>query len=74
LLLDAGLDRGECERLCRTALDFGCNINEQLIKATANTLVSTGLSAAGYNFLNLDDCWMVGGGRAAQRSALPRWK
>jgi len=36
---------------------FGCNINEALIKATADTIVSTGLAMAGYHYVNLDDCW-----------------
>jgi alpha-galactosidase len=36
---------------------FACDINETLIQETANELVSTGLAAAGYIFLNLDDCW-----------------
>ena len=38
---------------------FGCNINEALIKQTADLLVSTGLAAKGYIYLNLDDCWQV---------------
>lgn len=38
---------------------FGCNINENLIKRTADLLVSTGLAQKGYNYLNLDDCWQV---------------
>eukprot|EP00117_Sycon_ciliatum_P026916 scpid81457/ scgid21980/ Alpha-galactosidase; Alpha-D-galactoside galactohydrolase; Melibiase len=36
---------------------FHCGINEQLIKDTADRMVSTGLLAAGYEYLNLDDCW-----------------
>jgi alpha-galactosidase len=38
---------------------FGCNINEQLIKQTTDLLVSTGLAAKGYVYVNLDDCWQV---------------
>ena len=38
---------------------FGCNINETLIRKTADLLVSTGLAAKGYQYLNLDDCWQV---------------
>ncbi|KAJ4462381.1 putative Alpha-galactosidase 2 [Paratrimastix pyriformis] len=38
---------------------FGCNINEKLIRDTADTLVATGLADAGYVYLNLDDCWQV---------------
>lgn len=38
---------------------FGCNINEDLIKQTADRLVSSGLAAKGYVYVNLDDCWQV---------------
>jgi len=38
---------------------FGCDINEQLIRDTIDTLVSSGLAAAGYKYVNLDDCWQV---------------
>ncbi|MBO0863505.1 MAG: glycoside hydrolase family 27 protein [Mycobacterium sp.] len=37
----------------------GCNVNEQLIKNTADLFVSTGLKAAGYQYVNIDDCWMT---------------
>lgn len=36
---------------------FACNINEQLIRQTADILVQTGLAKLGYTYLNLDDCW-----------------
>jgi len=38
---------------------FGCSINETLIKEVADAMVSTGLAAAGYEYVNLDDCWQV---------------
>jgi len=38
---------------------FACNINEELIRNTIDALVDTGLVAAGYNYINLDDCWQV---------------
>ncbi|CAF3315848.1 unnamed protein product [Rotaria socialis] len=38
---------------------FGCNINEKLIQQTADTIVATGLAAAGYQYVNMDDCWQV---------------
>lgn len=38
---------------------FACNINETLIRQTADLLVSTGLADKGYKFLNLDDCWQI---------------
>jgi len=36
---------------------FGCAINETLIRDTADIVVRRGLLAAGYRYLNLDDCW-----------------
>ena len=36
---------------------FGCDVNEQLIKDTADLFVSTGLRDAGYQYVNIDDCW-----------------
>ena len=36
---------------------FGCNINEKLIYDTIDALVDSGLVDAGYNYINLDDCW-----------------
>ena len=38
---------------------FACNISEDLIKKTADAIVSSGLKAAGYTYLNLDDCWQI---------------
>lgn len=38
---------------------FACNINETVIRETADLLVSTGLAAKGYKYLNIDDCWQV---------------
>ncbi len=40
---------------------FGCKANEQLIKQTAQAIVSSGMAAAGYRYVNLDDCWMAAG-------------
>ncbi|AQZ63369.1 Alpha-galactosidase precursor [[Actinomadura] parvosata subsp. kistnae] len=36
---------------------FGCNINETLIKQTADTLVSSGMRDLGYQYVVVDDCW-----------------
>ncbi|XP_031477911.1 alpha-galactosidase-like isoform X2 [Nymphaea colorata] len=36
---------------------FYCKINEDLIRQTADAMVYTGLSAVGYQYINLDDCW-----------------
>src|SRR5262245_58514687 len=40
---------------------YGCPwITEELIKATARAMVSSGLRDAGYVYVNLDDCWQKG--------------
>ncbi|MCP2164869.1 NPCBM/NEW2 domain-containing protein [Goodfellowiella coeruleoviolacea] len=36
---------------------FGCDINESLIRQTADALVSSGMRDAGYTYVNIDDCW-----------------
>ncbi|KAG8844427.1 hypothetical protein FRB96_003062 [Tulasnella sp. 330] len=36
---------------------YGGNINEAVILATANSMVSLGLKAAGYQFVDIDDTW-----------------
>ncbi|KAK7269015.1 hypothetical protein RIF29_21730 [Crotalaria pallida] len=36
---------------------FGCDVNESLVRETADAMVSTGLAALGYQYINLDDCW-----------------
>jgi alpha-galactosidase len=37
---------------------YGCNVSETLVKQTADKMVSAGLAAAGYQYVNIDDCWM----------------
>ena len=36
---------------------YGCNIDETLIRRTADAIVASGLRDAGYVHVNLDDCW-----------------
>ncbi|HKN52746.1 MAG TPA: alpha-galactosidase, partial [Amycolatopsis sp.] len=36
---------------------FACKINEQLIRETADAVVSSGMRDAGYQYVNIDDCW-----------------
>jgi len=38
---------------------FRCEINSALILETADAMVSSGLLAAGYEYVNVDDCWML---------------
>ena len=40
---------------------FACKgLNEQVVRATADTIASNGMKDAGYVFVNLDDCWQSG--------------
>jgi alpha-galactosidase len=43
---------------------FACDVNEQLIRETADAMVATGMQKAGYRYVNIDDCWH--GARDAQ--------
>ena len=36
---------------------FGCNVSEQLIRETADAMVRSGMRDAGYQYVNIDDCW-----------------
>ena len=36
---------------------FHCNINESVVKATADAIVAKGLDKFGYVYVNIDDCW-----------------
>ncbi|XP_058739838.1 alpha-galactosidase 1-like [Vicia villosa] len=36
---------------------FGCQIDEKMIRETADAIISTGLSKLGYTYVNIDDCW-----------------
>ena len=35
----------------------GCNVNETYIRASAQALIDKGLYAAGYDIVEVDDCW-----------------
>ncbi len=39
---------------------FGCNPSESLVKGVADAMVSSGMAAVGYQYVNIDDCWMSG--------------
>jgi alpha-galactosidase len=36
---------------------FACEIKEELIRDTADTIIEMGLDKLGYDHVNLDDCW-----------------
>jgi len=37
--------------------NFGCNVDEKLIRETADAMVSSGMKNAGYEYVIIDDCW-----------------
>ena len=39
---------------------FGCDVSDTLIREMTDAIVSTGMKDAGYQFVNIDDCWQVG--------------
>ncbi len=36
---------------------FGCSVGASTIEQQADAMVSSGLKAAGYQYINIDDCW-----------------
>ncbi|MET3803776.1 alpha-galactosidase [Nakamurella sp. UYEF19] len=46
---------------------FKCSVSAALIEQTADFMVSSGMKTAGYQYVNIDDCWLAGA-RAADGS------
>lgn len=38
---------------------YNCDINETVIKQTADKMVELGLDKKGYVYVNVDDCWQI---------------
>src|SRR5208282_4826099 len=38
---------------------FGCNVSDELVRTMADTMVKSGMKAAGYQYIVIDDCWQV---------------
>ena len=36
---------------------YGCDVSDTLIRKQADAMVNSGLKAAGYQYVNVDDCW-----------------
>jgi alpha-galactosidase len=36
---------------------YGCSISDSLIRQQADAMVNSGMQAAGYQYVNIDDCW-----------------
>lgn len=41
---------------------FRCDVSEQVIRETADAMVSSGMRDAGYEYIAIDDCWQVSRG------------
>ena len=39
--------------------NFGCDVNESLIKRMADAMVDSGMRDAGYQYIVIDDCWQI---------------
>src|SRR6202167_6389794 len=39
--------------------NFACNVSEDMIKSMADAVVKSGMKDAGYQYVNVDDCWQV---------------
>ena len=39
---------------------FACNVSASLIEREADAMVASGMKAAGYRYVIIDDCWQVG--------------
>jgi len=50
---------------------FGSKVNEDAVRATADTLVSSGMKELGYNYVVIDDCWSVKAGRDGNDDLVP---
>jgi len=48
---------------------FACNVDESLIRQTADAMVQSGMRDAGYSYVIVDDCWQAG--RDAGGNILP---
>ena len=52
---------------------FACkDVNEAVVRAQADAMVSSGMKAAGYEFVVIDDCWQVGRDAAGNILADPQ--
>lgn len=36
---------------------FGCEISDEVVRLEADAMVSSGMKAAGYTYINIDNCW-----------------
>jgi alpha-galactosidase len=51
---------------------FHCGVSEDVVRAQARAMATNGMKAAGYRYVNVDDCWQ--GGRDAHGNIQPNSK
>jgi alpha-galactosidase len=51
---------------------FHCDVSEQLIRETADTIAASGMKDAGYQYVVIDDCWQVARDEAGTIVADPK--
>ena len=50
---------------------FGCSVNETILTDAADHMHALGLDAAGYVYVNTDDCWMTADRDPATKAQIP---
>ncbi|KII92767.1 glycoside hydrolase family 27 protein [Plicaturopsis crispa FD-325 SS-3] len=50
---------------------YGCAISEAKVLAAANSIVSLGLKDAGYEYVNIDDCWALMSRNSSTQQIVP---
>src|SRR5206468_12600121 len=50
---------------------FGCNISEALVRKQADAMAASGMKAAGYQYIVIDDCWQRAATKTATSSPTP---
>ncbi|EMD37848.1 glycoside hydrolase family 27 protein [Gelatoporia subvermispora B] len=50
---------------------YGCEISEEKVIAAANQFISLGLKDAGYEFVNIDDCWSLQARNSTTQQIIP---
>ena len=51
---------------------FGCQVSEELIRGMTDAMVGTGMRDAGYQYVNIDDCWQMNRDSAGNIVADPK--
>ena len=47
-------------------------VSDQVMRQAADQMIATGMADYGYQYVNIDDCWMVRSARTTRKSAARR--